>query len=38
KIYGVHEYVDILRCYKCCRFYHFAKYCTRKETCGNCAG
>lgn len=38
KICKVHEYIGILRCYKCCGFYHFAKDCKEKETCGNCAG
>lgn len=38
KICRIHEYVEILRCYKCCGFYNFAKDCTRKETCDNCAG
>lgn len=38
KICRIHEYVGILRCYKCCGFYNFAKDCTRKETCDNCAG
>lgn len=33
----VQDYIGIIRCYKCCGFYHFAKDCTRKETCGNCA-
>lgn len=38
KICKVNEYIGTLRCYKCCGFYHFAKNCTRKEPCGNCAG
>lgn len=33
----VQDYVGILRCFKCCGYYHFAKDCTKKETCGNCA-
>lgn len=33
----VQDYVGILRCYKCCGYYHFAKDCLKKETCGNCA-
>lgn len=32
----VQEYIGILRCYKCCGYYHFAKDCVKKETCGNC--
>ncbi|XP_070170847.1 uncharacterized protein [Polyergus mexicanus] len=31
------DYIGIIRCYKCCGFYHFAKDCTKKEVCGNCA-
>lgn len=38
KICKVQEYIGILRCYKCCGFYHFAKDCNKKEMCGNCAG
>lgn len=38
KICKVQEYIGILRCYKCCGYYHFAKDCNKKETCGNCAG
>lgn len=33
----VQDYIEILRCYKCCGYYHLAKDCTKKETCGNCA-
>lgn len=33
----VQDYIGIIRCYKCCGYYHFAKDCTKKETCGNCA-
>lgn len=33
----VQDYVGILRCFKCCGYYHFAKDCKKKETCGNCA-
>lgn len=38
KICKVQEYIGILRYYKCCGFYHFAKDCNKKETCGNWAG
>lgn len=38
KICKVQEYIGILRCYKCCGYYHFAKDCNKKETCGKCAG
>lgn len=34
----VQDYLGILRCYKCCGFYHFAKDCKNKEVCGLCAG
>lgn len=33
----VQDYIWIMRCYKCCGYYHLAKDCTKKETCGNCA-
>lgn len=33
----VQDYVGILRCYKCCGYYHLAKDCIKKEACGNCA-
>lgn len=33
----VQDYIGIIRCYKCCGYYHFAKDCTKKEVCGNCA-
>lgn len=32
------EYVEILRCQKCCKFGHIGKYCTNKERCRKCAG
>lgn len=32
------DYIRILRCFKCCGYYHFAKDCIKNETCGNCAG
>lgn len=38
KICRIQEYIGIVRCYKCCGFYHFARECTKKECCGNCAG
>lgn len=38
KICRIQEYIGIVRCYKCCGFYHFARECTKKESCGNCAG
>lgn len=38
KICKIQEYIGILRCYKCCGYYHFAKDCNKKETCGKCAG
>jgi len=33
----VQSYIGILRCYKCCGYYHFAKDC-KNEACGKCAG
>lgn len=33
----VQEYIGLLRCYKCCGFYHIAKDCNKQEVCGNCA-
>ncbi|EZA50976.1 hypothetical protein X777_10541 [Ooceraea biroi] len=33
----VQDYVGILRCFKCCGYYHFAKDCSKsKEICGKC--
>lgn len=34
----VQDYIGILRCFKCCGYYHFAKDCKREETCGKCMG
>lgn len=34
----VQDYVGILRCFKCCGYFHFAKDCVKKEACGLCAG
>jgi len=34
----VQEYAGILRCFKCCGYFHFAKDCVKKEACGLCAG
>lgn len=34
----VQDYIGILRCFKCCGYYHFAKDCVKEETCGKCAG
>lgn len=30
KVCRVQDYVGILRCYKCCGYYHFAKDCVKK--------
>lgn len=38
KICKIQDYIGILRCFKCCGYYHFAKDCTKEETCGICAG
>jgi len=37
KICKVQNYIGILRCFKCCGYYHFAKDCTKEEICGICA-
>lgn len=37
KLCKVEDYISILRCFKCCGFYHFAKDCAKKEMCGICA-
>lgn len=37
KICRVQDYVGILRCFKCCGYWHFAKDCVKKEACGLCA-
>lgn len=34
----VQSYIGILRCFKCCGYYHFAKECKKEEACGKCAG
>jgi len=38
KMCKVQDYIGILRCFKCCGYFHFAKDCVKKETCGLCAG
>lgn len=38
KMCRVQDYVGILRCFKCCGYFHFAKDCVKKEACGLCAG
>lgn len=38
KICTVQNYIGILRCFKCCGYYHFAKDCNKEEICGICAG
>lgn len=35
---SIYEYTNILRCYKCAGYNHFAKECTNEDTCGKCAG
>lgn len=32
------EHVNIIRCFKCCGFNHYAKECKREKTCGKCGG
>lgn len=34
----VQNYIGLLRCFKCCGFYHFAKDCKKEVACGKCAG
>jgi len=35
----VKDYVDVVRCFKCQRYGHVAKYCTsEKSSCSHCAG
>lgn len=34
----VQDYVGILRCFKCCGYFHFARDCVKEEACGLCAG
>lgn len=36
-MWTVKEYISLLRCFKCCSFYHFAKDCIKEEMSGNCA-
>lgn len=38
KICNIFDYVNIIRCYKCAGYNHFAKDCTDVEACGKCAG
>lgn len=33
----VQDYIGILRCFKCCGYWHYAKNCVKKEICGLCA-
>jgi len=32
------NYIEILRCFKCCGYYHFARDCKKEVACGQCAG
>lgn len=32
------EYVNVVRCFKCARYGHFAEKCRNETTCFNCAG
>lgn len=34
----VFEYVNVVRCFKCARYGHFAEKCKNETTCFNCAG
>lgn len=34
----VHDYIRILRCFKCCSYYHFAKECKKEVAPRKCAG
>jgi len=33
----VQDYIGILRCFKCCSYYHFARDYKKKVACGQCA-
>lgn len=33
----VQDYIGILRCFKCCGYWHYAKDCVKREVCGLCA-
>jgi len=37
-LYRVKNYIEILRCFKCCGYYHFARNCKKEVACGQCAG
>lgn len=37
RICNIHDYVNIVRCYKCAGFNHLAKDCTNDKICFNCA-
>jgi len=34
----VQNYIGILRCFKCCGYYHFARDCKKEVVCDQCAG
>lgn len=34
----IQDYIGILRCFRCCGYYHFVKDCKKNKTCGKCAG
>lgn len=34
----VKDYIGILRCFKCCGYYYFAKDCKKEVACQKCAG
>lgn len=34
----IYDYINVIRCYKCAGFNHFARDCTSKVTCSKCAG
>jgi len=33
----IQDHIGILRCFKCCGYYHFAKNCKKDVICGKCA-
>lgn len=32
------EHINLIRCFKCCGFNHYANECKREKTCGKCGG
>lgn len=34
----IQDYIGILRCFRCCGYYHFVKDCKKNKICRKCAG